>query len=231
MQLCKVLGYNCDFWTNELNPKSTVDHFHNHHKALVISNCDSITMDFENFMYSIGMMKFRDGMWNPLILSANGEYFMVLTLLNDRDTSVSWQPLRLSPENDISVSKFDVEFRIESHSVGMAALNWKMIPLPLLESEGIIRTPVSRYPADLLNCYYIDKMHEMLKVTVTLCESSKSKRVHRSSIRYKPQVKVCEITTRNQNKFWEDVKSVSSPVWSKLSEWVRESLTGDKDEN
>lgn len=232
MQLCKVLGYDCDFWTNALNPKPAVDHFHKHHKALV-GNSDSITMDFENFMYSVGMMKFRDGVWTPVILSVKGEYFMILTLLNDRDTSVSWQCLRLNDGNGKPENKFDVEFRIESHSMGMPALDWKMVSLPLLESEGIIRTPVTRNPADLLINHYVDKQNEMLKVTVTVAvsDNSGSKRAHGNGFRYKPPVKVCEITRRNHNKFWEDMKTVSSPVWTKLSEqfnWVRESLTGDK---
>ncbi len=175
IQLCKQLGYNCDFWTNAMNSKSAVDHFQCNHKAMMVHG-ERALIKIDNLKATADDMK-MDAVWTPIIFTLNGgNHLMVLTFLNYGDKSVSWTCLKLNQDQlpRLAQQDFEIQFLISSKSEKMPMLKWKIPTISILDAKEVLKFPMCRFPIHGLEEYYVNKKDDILKIAVSVQHNSRN---------------------------------------------------------
>lgn len=121
--------------------------------------------------------KLTGKMWTPIILkdgdSDNSPTFVILTLGNTSDKSISWVSIFLGDFSD--GAEYHADFFVKSESEEASNLEWKIPCVDLLHSSVSLQNPVFRIPISVLLQHYCQNGG----VTVTgFLTTRRKKRVH-----------------------------------------------------
>ncbi len=128
-------------------------HFLSAHKAIKMMG-ESVCITVANIKLLANHAS-SDVLWEPILLTCNGgKHFMILTILNRRDRSISWSCLNLD-SYDENVEDYEVEYFIESLSKNVPHIKWKCPPLSVMNCVEVVSDPVFRIPVSKLEKYYM----------------------------------------------------------------------------